>query len=148
MTPQQPPSTSTALTIPLLVSAFLETWCHQLLYVRRIYPSDTFANSYFLGLQVKVNRHPAVVQYISKAVEVAVPALMDNTSSSSSSSNRVADEFSLEIVQERLDLGSSTQQESSGSSSSTTIQKKETTKNSSRSTRDTPSEKGMNNDAK
>ena len=105
----------TTAAIHLLVSAFLETWCHQLLSVRRVYPSESFANSYFLGLQVKANRHPSVVEYITKAVEVAVPALI--SSSSSSSNNRVADEFSLEVVQEILDLSST--QEGSNVSSTT-----------------------------
>lgn len=73
--------------------AALETWCHQLLYVRRVYPSNTFCDSYFLGIRYKANRHPGVVEYISNAIQVAVPALME----------RVADEFCLEVINEKTE---------------------------------------------
>ena len=92
-------SDATTKAIRLLVTAALETWCHHLLYVRRVYPSNSFANSYFLGLRVKANRHPAVVAYISRAVEAAVPALIG--------SRRVADEFSFEVTTEVRDSNDS-----------------------------------------
>ena len=93
-------SSKSTEAIRLLMSAALETWCHQLLYVRRVYPSESFADSYFLGVRVKANRHPAVVAYISKAVKVAVPALIGSSMGTGNSNNRVADEFSLEVVAE------------------------------------------------
>ncbi|CAB9513222.1 expressed unknown protein [Seminavis robusta] len=72
----------------LLVAAALETWSHHLLYIRRVYPSSSFCDSYFLGIRCKANRHPGVVEYIRDAVQVAVPVLLGQTAS----------EFCLEVV--------------------------------------------------
>jgi hypothetical protein len=63
-------------------------WLHQVLYVRRVYPKDTFCPTRFLSVQCKAHRHPGVVSYISEAVRVAVPALLDG----------VANEICLVIV--------------------------------------------------
>jgi hypothetical protein len=71
-----------------LWAATLETWCHQLLFARRVYPKETFCSTRFLGIQCKVNRHPGVVSYIFETVQVAVPALL----------NGVANELSLVIL--------------------------------------------------
>lgn len=46
------------------------------LYIRRLYPQDSFCRTRFLGVQCRSNRHPEVVKYISKTVEMAVSALM------------------------------------------------------------------------
>jgi len=77
-----------------LLGATLETWAHQLLYVRHVYPRSTFAPTRFLatsattrtntsnsgggggGIQCKANRHPQVVSYIRDSVKVAVPAIV------------------------------------------------------------------------
>lgn len=64
-----------------------------MLYVRRVYPSNTFSDEYWLGIRYKAHRHPGVVEYISDAINVAVPALID----------RVADEFCLEVVEEQTE---------------------------------------------
>jgi len=92
-------------TIHMITMAALETWCHQLLYIRRIYPSDSFANSYFLGVRCKVNRHPGVVNYISQAVQVAVPALLlsVDTTPNHDPNRALVDAFSLEVVVDSLD---------------------------------------------
>jgi isopenicillin N synthase-like dioxygenase len=58
----------------------LEVFVHQLLYVRRVYPRDTFGASRFLGSQCHVCRHPDVVSYINEALEIVVPGLLLNGS--------------------------------------------------------------------
>jgi hypothetical protein len=72
----------------LLWGAALETWAHQLLYTRCVYPKKTFGAARFLGVQCYVNRHPSVVSYIRQTVERAVPALLCGT----------ADQLSLVIT--------------------------------------------------
>lgn len=62
-----------------LLSATLETWCHQVLYAQQVYPRDTFAATRFLGIACFANRHPAVVGYISDAIHVAAPALLSKS---------------------------------------------------------------------
>jgi hypothetical protein len=71
-----------------LWTATLETWCHQILFARRIYPKETFCSTRFLGIQCKANRHPGVVSYIFETIRVAVPAIL----------NGVANELSLLIL--------------------------------------------------
>lgn len=73
-----------------LLGATLETWIYHLLYVRRVYPSDSFAATRFLGVQCQVNRHPGVVDYVSDTLQAAVPALVTGT----------ADEISLVIFKD------------------------------------------------
>ena len=60
-----------------LLASTLEMWCHQILYVRRVYPKDTFCPVGFLSATThcKANRHPAVVSYITDAIRVAVPTI-------------------------------------------------------------------------
>jgi HORMA domain len=70
-----------------LLSAALESWAHQLLYVRHVYPRETFGGSSFLGVRCHVSRHPGVVSYITNTLKVAVPSLLTG----------VADEISLTI---------------------------------------------------
>jgi hypothetical protein len=60
--------------------AALEIFCHQVLFVRRVYPKETFCSTRFLGVQCKANRHPGVVDYISETIRVIVPALFDGAS--------------------------------------------------------------------
>jgi hypothetical protein len=62
-----------------LLSATLETWCHQVLYARQVYPRDTFKATRFLGIACFANRHPGVVSYISDTVQEAVPALLSKS---------------------------------------------------------------------
>lgn len=75
-----------------LLASTLEMWCHQLLYVRHIYPRDSFTATTFLDLDgccCYVQRHVAVVQYISEAVQMAIPTLL----------NGIADQFSLLVLE-------------------------------------------------
>lgn len=62
-----------------LLSAALETWCHELLWVRAVYPSDTFTATRFLGISCKANRHPGVVRYIEEAIQVASPSIVNGS---------------------------------------------------------------------
>jgi hypothetical protein len=90
-------SPSTETIVQSLWSSALEIFFHQILFVRRLYPKDTFAPARFLGVQCRVNRHQDVVSYISEAVKVVVPALIQS----------VSNEVSLEI----FDHGNSKQRE-------------------------------------
>ena len=45
-TTKRGPSPPSEATTSLLLSAVLEAWCHQLLYVRNVYPRNSFANTY------------------------------------------------------------------------------------------------------
>jgi hypothetical protein len=62
-----------------LLAAGLETWAHQVLYSRRVYPKATFGNVRFAGIQCHVNRHPDVVQYIQETVSLAAPAIIQGS---------------------------------------------------------------------
>lgn len=81
----------TTTVVESLWSSALEIFFHQILYVRRLYPKDTFAHTRFLGIQCRVNRHQDVVRYISEAVKVVVAALFQ----------RVSDEVCLEMFDDR-----------------------------------------------
>lgn len=72
----------------LLLGSTLETWAHHLLYVRHVYPRETFCLSTFLGVRCRANRHPDVVAYIKDSIKTAVPALVGG----------VADEVALTIT--------------------------------------------------
>jgi hypothetical protein len=56
----------------------LEVFVHQLLYIRKVYPRDTFGASRFLGAQCHICRHPGVVSYINKAIETVVSEFLLN----------------------------------------------------------------------
>lgn len=71
-----------------LLGGTLEASIHELLYVRRIYPRDSFAPNRFLGVSCHASRHPAIVDYIYNFLEVAVPALCAGT----------ADELALVVL--------------------------------------------------
>jgi len=71
-----------------LLGATLEAWAHELLYVRHVYPRETFGQTRFLGVLCHASRHPAVVSYITNTIKVAVPSLVSG----------VADEIALTIV--------------------------------------------------
>jgi hypothetical protein len=76
-----------------LLGATLEAWAHMILYVRRVYPADSFGPSPTtapFGLRLHVNRHPAVAAYIADAIRVALPSL--------TTSPRVADAITLTIL--------------------------------------------------
>jgi len=79
-----------------LLSATLENWAHQLLYVRHVYPRETFGSARFLGVRCRVCRHPAVVSYISDTVNVVVPSIVEG----------VANEISFVITETDENLGS------------------------------------------
>lgn len=85
-----------------LLGATLETWAHQLLYVRHIYPRHSFGSSLFLGVRCKVNRHPDVISYIRDAVQVAVPSLVSG----------VTDELRLVVTDTEAETGKTTELES------------------------------------
>lgn len=53
-----------------------QTIDHIVLYIRRLYPQESFCPTIFLDIKCRVNRHPEVVAYISHAVEMAVSAVM------------------------------------------------------------------------
>ena len=60
-----------------LLKGFMEALFHQLLYVRRVYPTESFTSTTVLdGVTCRVNRHPQVVQYIAETVEMAAKLLM------------------------------------------------------------------------
>jgi hypothetical protein len=71
-----------------LMGAALESWVHELLYMRNVYTTTSFTTATFLGVRCHVSRHPGVVSYISNALKVAVPAIVSGA----------ADEISLLIV--------------------------------------------------
>lgn len=51
-----------------LMLTSLEAWCHQLLFVRQLYPSDSFASSMALRVRVKKCIHPNVSKYIEESL--------------------------------------------------------------------------------
>ena len=75
----------------LLLAATLETWSHQLLYMRQVYPQEVFTRTRFLSVRCYICRHPSVVAYISNTIKVAVPSLVQN----------VANEIAFHITDER-----------------------------------------------
>ena len=77
-------------SVAVIWAATLEVWVHQILFVRRVYPLETFGPAEYQGITTcKVCRHPEVVSYIHDTVETAVPALLGGT----------ATELSLRIVE-------------------------------------------------
>lgn len=65
-----------------LWSAALETWCHQILYLRHVYPpsQETFAPTRFLGIATcQACRHPGVVRYITNTLNVIVPSILSGS---------------------------------------------------------------------
>lgn len=76
-----------------ILASGLESWVHQLLHVKRIYPRDTFHNCSYLGIRLYLNRHPDVVAYIADAVKVAAPSL----------ARGVADSVSVVLTEQRDD---------------------------------------------
>jgi hypothetical protein len=59
-----------------LLGATLEAWSHHILFVRQVYPRETFAPTRFLGVRCNVSRHPEVVSYIQSYIKVAVPSIL------------------------------------------------------------------------
>jgi hypothetical protein len=70
-----------------LIGAALESWTHQLLFMRHVYPRETFTTVTFLGIRSHMSRHPDVVNYITNVCRVAVPAILSGA----------ADEITLSI---------------------------------------------------
>jgi len=56
----------------------LEIFIHQILYRRKVYPTDTFCSTRYIGTQCKINRHPGVAAYIKEALQVIVPIFFDD----------------------------------------------------------------------
>lgn len=63
--------------LTLLWKGAMEIFIHQLLYVRKIYPHDTFVLTRFLETHCHACRHPGVVSYIDEALEMVVSTLLD-----------------------------------------------------------------------
>lgn len=74
-----------------LLKATLETWAHQVLYTRRIYPSASFAPTTVWGIRCRACRAKEVVLYIRDSIETGVTALRKGSASC----------LSLVIVEER-----------------------------------------------
>lgn len=79
-----------------VVTEMLGVAIHELLYVRRLYPSEVFESCRYLGMDVHAAQHPGIVSYISNFLRIATPALCE----------RVADTLCLVIVsnKENTDL--------------------------------------------
>jgi len=63
------------LAVRALWKTGLEIFIHQLLYRRRVYPTDTFSSARFVGAECKINRNPSVLIYISEALKVILPTI-------------------------------------------------------------------------
>lgn len=59
-----------------LIKATLETWAHQILYTRRVYPSSTFAPASIWGVKCHACRAKDVVEYIQDSIETGLSALL------------------------------------------------------------------------
>ena len=77
-----------------LLKATLETWAHQVLYRRRVYPSSTFCPTTVWGVRCHACRAKQVVLYIQDSIEAAL------SSSSNVLQEGLASRLSLVIVQE------------------------------------------------
>ena len=64
----------------VLMITTLEAWCHQLLYVRQLYPSDSFASSRVLRVRVKKCIHPDVAKYIEESLRHGIKRFSSGTS--------------------------------------------------------------------
>lgn len=73
-----------------LLHATLETWAHQILYQRCVYPTNSFGPIRFFGVRCHANRHPGVVQYIQESVAAGAQLLISEE----------ANQFVLVIVDE------------------------------------------------
>ena len=65
-----------------LLKATLETWAHQVLYTRRIYPSSSFAPTTVWGIRCHACRAKEVVLYIQNSVETGLSALLKGSATS------------------------------------------------------------------
>ena len=59
----------------LLLASF-ETFVHQLLFKKNVYPAESFCRTKFLGITTQTNRHEGVVKYISETLEYALPVML------------------------------------------------------------------------
>lgn len=87
------PSTPTQANTPGMddvLSEFLGVALHELLYLRNIYPTETFSAFMYLGMQVHAVRHTELSNYIEEFIQVAAPSL----------SRGLADALCLVIVEE------------------------------------------------
>lgn len=99
-----------------LLSATLESFAHELLYARHVYTRETFGPSRFLGLQTHVNRHSAVVSYVSETIDVAVPALVagvadgisliifESNDEKSAKPDKILENYNLQVLKLPSDL--------------------------------------------
>ena len=72
-------STAPKPHVPRLATALggsLEACIHEILYVRSVYPRESFVPSRYLGVSCHASRHPGVVDYIYESLTVAVPAIV------------------------------------------------------------------------
>ncbi|KAL7471223.1 hypothetical protein ACHAXS_011535 [Conticribra weissflogii] len=92
-----PPVQSSSTTFQSLLSSTLETIFHQLLYSRSIYPADSFVLHRYLGVRCHASRVPAVCEYVSDFIRVAVPAVVAG----------IGDELSFVVLEEEVVGGGS-----------------------------------------
>eukprot|EP00977_Amphora_coffeiformis_P014907 scaffold4244_cov167-Amphora_coffeaeformis.AAC.20 len=65
-----------------LLKATFETWAHQVLYTRRIYPSSSFAPTTVWGVRCHACRAKDVVLYIRDSVETGLSAVLNGSATS------------------------------------------------------------------
>ena len=61
-----------------VLGIFLETLTHELLYLRKLYPSEVFTSSRYCGVMCHRCLNPDVVRYVHKTLKVSVPAICSN----------------------------------------------------------------------
>jgi hypothetical protein len=74
-----------------LLNATIETWAHQILYQRHVYPVTSFTPTRFFGAKCYANRHPEVVKYIQESTTLGLQSLAAGA----------ADQMALIITDER-----------------------------------------------
>lgn len=86
--------------LTLLWKGAMEIFIHQLLYVRKVYPRDSFVSTRFLETQCHACRHPGVVSYISEALEMVVSELLDADNNCDELVVQIYDQADLEVYEE------------------------------------------------
>eukprot|EP00957_Ditylum_brightwellii_P143883 10964057-Ditylum_brightwellii.AAC.1 len=71
-----------------ILGTSLEIIIHELLYCRRIYPTESFTLQRYCGVQCHASRVPGVCEYVAETLSVAIPALCCG----------VADELALVVM--------------------------------------------------
>ena len=83
----------------------MEIFIHQILYRRRIYPSDTFSKKRYIGSQCKMNQHPGVVAYIQDALHIIIPIFLENDNDDDCEGRNKRRQFGEELLVEIYDQG-------------------------------------------